>query len=51
LRTPLALIRATSEVALLGNQPTLRIYKDALRRILNETEKTTALLESLLRLA
>jgi heavy metal sensor kinase len=51
LRTPIALMRATSEVALLVASPTLETYREALHRILAETEKSTELLDNLLQLA
>ena len=51
LRTPLALIRATAEVALLRVSASADSYREALHRILGETERNTALLDDLLRLA
>jgi heavy metal sensor kinase len=55
LRTPLAVIRATAEVALMrgaqaGSGP-LNSDRAALRQILSEAERNTALLEDMLRLA
>ena len=49
LRTPLALIRTTAEVALRSGQPDE--YKDALTQIVEETARTTVLVEHLLFLA
>jgi signal transduction histidine kinase len=51
LRAPLALIRATSEVALLRVSGNVDTYREALHRILRETEKNSALLDDMLRLA
>ena len=51
LRTPIALMRTTSEVALLGANATLDTYREALHRILAQTEKSTELLDDLLQLA
>lgn len=51
LRAPLALIRATSEVALLRVNGDAESYREALHRILRETEKNSALLDDMLRLA
>jgi heavy metal sensor kinase len=60
LRTPLAVIRATAEVALLRSDETRsrdsetdppNTDRTALRQILREAERNTALLEDLLRLA
>ena len=52
LRTPLAIIRANAEVALLHDSNGGRRYsRDALRRILKEAEKDSALLENMLQLA
>ena len=50
LRTPLAVIRATAEVALM-RAPGTDSDRAALREILREAERNTALLEDLLRLA
>jgi signal transduction histidine kinase len=50
LRTPLAVIRATAEVALM-RAPGTDSDRAALREILHEAERNTALLEDLLRLA
>ena len=49
LRTPLALIRTTAEVALRSGQPAE--YKDALPQIVEETARTAELVEHLLFLA
>jgi heavy metal sensor kinase len=55
LRTPLAVIRATAEVALMrspsGQADSRNSDRVALRQILREAERNTALLEDLLRLA
>ena len=51
LRTPLALMRTTSEVALLSANGSAATYREALHRILRETEKSTDLLDDMLRLA
>ena len=54
LRTPLAVIRATAEVALMRSETDPRRANSdrvALRQILSEAERNTALLEDLLRLA
>jgi heavy metal sensor kinase len=51
LRAPVALIRVTSEVALLRTNGTEDTYRDALHRVLRESEKSTILLEDMLRLA
>ena len=52
LRTPLAIIRANAEVALLHDSNGGRRYtREALRRILKEAEKDSALLENMLQLA
>ena len=51
LRTPIALMRTTSEVALLGVNANADTYREALHRILNETEKSTDLLDDMLQLA
>jgi heavy metal sensor kinase len=50
LRTPLAVIRATAEVALL-RPASSESDRDALQRILKESEKNSSLLEDLLSLA
>ncbi len=49
LRTPLALIRTTAEVALRSGQPDE--YKEALPQIIEETGRTTELVKNLLMLA
>jgi signal transduction histidine kinase len=49
LRTPLALIRTTAEVALRSGQP--NEYKEALPQIVEETARTTELVQNLLVLA
>ena len=51
LRAPIALMRTTSEVALLRANATAEMYREALHRILSETEKSTDLLEDMLQLA
>jgi heavy metal sensor kinase len=51
LRTPLALMRTTSEVALLRVNGNAETYREALHRILSETEKSTNVLDDMLRLA
>jgi heavy metal sensor kinase len=51
LRTPIAIIRAAAEVALLRSPASERVYRDALHRILRETERNTTLLENMLALA
>jgi signal transduction histidine kinase len=51
LRTPTAIIRTASEVALLNSKPTLQSHRKALLQICAEAEKNTRLLDSLLLLA
>lgn len=51
LRTPTAIIRTASEVALLNSKPTLESHRKALIQICAEAEKNTRLLDSLLLLA
>jgi signal transduction histidine kinase len=51
LRTPVAIIRAASEVALLDPRPTVASHRGTLIQIKDEAERTTLLLESLLMLA
>ena len=51
LRTPVAIIRASAEVALLRVPPSERAYKEALHRILREAERDSALIENMLQLA
>jgi len=50
LRTPLAVIRTTAEIALRRNRPEQE-YREALRRILETSVETSGLLENLLTLA
>jgi heavy metal sensor kinase len=50
LRTPIALMRTEAEVALRRARDS-HAYREALQHILNETEKTSALIEELLALA
>ena len=50
LRTPISLIRAESEIALRKSRSD-RDYREALRHILMESERTTSLIEQLLTLA
>ncbi|MCU1225455.1 MAG: heavy metal sensor signal transduction histidine kinase [Edaphobacter sp.] len=51
LRTPIAIIRTASEVALLSPRATAETHRKALVQILAEAEKNTRLLDSLLLLA
>lgn len=51
LRTPVAVIRATAEVALLKAAGNADSYREALHRILGEAETSTHLLDDMLRLA
>ncbi len=51
LRTPVALIRATAEVALLRVNGNAESYREALHRILHESERNSVLLDDMLRLA
>jgi signal transduction histidine kinase len=51
LRTPTAIIRTASEVALLNPKPTLETHRKALLQICAEAEKNTRLLDTLLLLA
>jgi signal transduction histidine kinase len=51
LRTPTAIIRTASEVALLNARPTVESHRKALLQIRAEAEKNTRLLDSLLFLA
>jgi signal transduction histidine kinase len=51
LRTPIAIIRTASEVALLNSKPTLESHRKALLQICAEAEKNTRLLDTLLLLA
>lgn len=50
LRTPIALIRATAELTLRRERST-ETYREALRHIMEETDRTTRLIEDLLLLA
>ena len=50
LRTPIALIRTTAELTLRRERPA-ETYKEALRQIVAESERTTRLVEDLLALA
>ncbi len=50
LRTPIALIRATAELTL-RRERSPETYRDALKHILDETDRTTRLIEDLLLLA
>jgi len=50
LRTPMALIRATAELTL-RRERSAETYREALRQILEETDRTTRLIEDLLLLA
>lgn len=50
LRTPIALIRTTAELALRKQREPAE-YREALREVLHESERTTALIENLLTLA
>ncbi len=51
LRTPVAILRASAEITLLRSRQPERTYRDALHRILRESERTSVLLGSLLQLA
>ncbi len=51
LRTPVAIIRAAAEVALLRTSASKAFYRETLERILRESERTSALLESMLELS
>ena len=50
LRTPIALIRATAELTLRRERPAAT-YREALQQIIDETDRTTRLIEDLLLLA
>ncbi len=50
LRTPIALIRATAELTL-RRERSAETYREALRHIIDETDRTTRLIEDLLLLA
>ena len=51
LRTPIAIIRAAAEIALLKPGAEERSYRDALHRILRQAERNSVLIEQLLELA
>ena len=51
LRAPIALMRTTAEVALLRTNATTETHREALLRILDETEKSTDLLHDMLQVA
>jgi len=51
LRTPVAIVRAAAEVALLRTHAPGEFYRDALERILRESERNTRLIESMLELS
>lgn len=51
LRTPVAIIRAAAEVALLRTAASKAFYCETLERILRESERNSALLESMLELS
>lgn len=51
LRTPVAIVRAAAEVALLRRKPSEALYRETLERILRESERNSALLESMLELS
>ena len=51
LRTPIAIIRANAEIALLGHDRSGRASREALHRILKEAERDSALIENMLHLA
>jgi len=51
LRTPIAIIRANAEIALLEGERSGRASREALRRILKEAERDSVLLEDMLELA
>lgn len=51
LRTPVAIIRAASEVALLRRRSSETLYRETLERILRESERNTTLLESMLEIS
>jgi heavy metal sensor kinase len=51
LRTPVALVRAAAEIALLRPRPSGAFYRETLERILRESERNSLLLESMLELS
>jgi signal transduction histidine kinase len=51
LRTPISVIRASAEIALLNARPTVESHRQALVQICAEAEKNTRLLDGLLMLA
>ncbi len=51
LRTPVAIIRTSAEIALLNARPTVESHRQALLQICAEAEKNTRLLDSMLMLA
>lgn len=51
LRTPISVIRASAEIALLNARPTLESHRQALVQICAEAEKNTRLLDGMLMLA
>ncbi len=51
LRTPVSIVRAAAEIALLHPRPTEASYREALERVLRESERNTLLLENMLELA
>jgi signal transduction histidine kinase len=51
LRTPVAIIRTAAEVALLNTRPGIETHRKALQQICAEAEKSTKLLDSMLKLA
>jgi heavy metal sensor kinase len=51
LRTPISVIRASAEIALLNARPTIEAHRNSLLQIGAEAEKCTRLLESMLMLA
>ena len=51
LRTPVAIVRAAAEIALLRPRASEAHYRETLERILRESERNTVLLENMLELA
>jgi heavy metal sensor kinase len=51
LRTPVAIIRTSAEIALLNARPTVESHREALMQVCAEAEKNTRLLDSMLMLA
>jgi two-component system, OmpR family, heavy metal sensor histidine kinase CusS len=51
LRTPVAIIRTSAEIALLNARPTVESHRQALMQVCAEAEKNTRLLDSMLMLA